>query len=127
MSSPLSVVKTNPIIGDEQTILNEIRSGDEPLTVKEVAEMLRISKHWVYKYVHHPDAAQRLPAFQLGGVIRIWRSELDAFIKRAEEEMPVNVKPSVKKRKPCKSNNAKSIFPKIKYDPSKPFRVQDYI
>jgi excisionase family DNA binding protein len=98
--------------------------SDELLTVKEVAEMLRISKHAVYKYVNHADPEQRLPSVQFGASIRIKMSEVKAYIERAGQRVAVT-RPGPKP-KPGRPPGGKSSVPKIKYDPSKPFRVQDH-
>jgi excisionase family DNA binding protein len=115
---------------------NTIRPGDELLTVTEVAELLRISKHWVYKYVHHPEAEQRLPALQIGGMIRIWRSALEAYIKKAEETVPLHLKESELKREAARVAKAKAKAERTKkklekirasQTPSKTPTVREYL
>ena len=54
------------------------KPGDRMLTVKEVAEELRVSERLVTKWITKGE----LPAIDLGKGYRIYRSDLDAFIKQ---------------------------------------------
>jgi len=54
------------------------KSGDRMLTVKEVAEELRVSERLVTKWITRGE----LPAIDLGKGYRIYRSDLDEFIKK---------------------------------------------
>lgn len=47
------------------------------LTVKEVANLLKLSELTIYKYIR----AQKLQAFEFGRHFRIERSDLEKFIK----------------------------------------------
>jgi excisionase family DNA binding protein len=57
--------------------------NDEILTVKEVAEMLKVKpgtvNQWMFRGI-------KLPFFKLGGTIRFKRSSIEAFIKEREAE-----------------------------------------
>ena len=50
------------------------------LTVKEVASELKVSERWVTKQIQDG----KLPAINLGKGYRIYRSELDRFIKERQ-------------------------------------------
>ena len=54
------------------------KSVDRMLTVKEVAEELRVSERLVTKWITKGE----LPAIDLGKGYRIYRSDLDAFIEK---------------------------------------------
>ncbi len=51
--------------------------GDKLLTVKEVAEELRVSERRVTRWIQKGE----LPALHLGKDYRIYRSDLDKFIQ----------------------------------------------
>ena len=54
------------------------RANDPMLTVKEVAQELRVSERLVTKWITKGE----LPAIDLGKGYRIYRSDLDAFIEK---------------------------------------------
>jgi excisionase family DNA binding protein len=54
------------------------RQGDEMLTVKEVAAEMKVSERLVTKWINSGELA----AIDLGKEYRIYRSDLDAFIKK---------------------------------------------
>ena len=54
------------------------KEGDKLLTVKEVAEELRVSERRVTRFIQKGE----LPALRLGKDYRIYRSDLDIFIQQ---------------------------------------------
>ena len=50
----------------------------EILTLSEVAEYLKVAERTIYRLA----AAQKLPAFKVGGAWRFSRAEIDEWIKR---------------------------------------------
>lgn len=56
--------------------------GDEILTIREVAELLKINEKTAYKLA----AAGKLPGFKVGGSWRFERQEIARWIKRKVEE-----------------------------------------
>jgi len=55
---------------------------DEILTIREVAELLKINEKTAYKLA----AAGKLPGFKVGGSWRFERREIAGWIKRKVEE-----------------------------------------
>lgn len=53
-------------------------SGDEILTVKELADYLKIAEKTAYRFV----AEGKIPAFKVGSAWRFKKDEIDAWIKR---------------------------------------------
>ncbi len=56
-------------------------SGDELLTVEEVAEMLKVPASWVYGRTRR-RAADRIPGFRLGKYWRFREADVIAWIER---------------------------------------------
>lgn len=56
--------------------------SDEILTIREVAELLKINEKTAYKLA----AAGKLPGFKVGGSWRFERQEIASWIKRKVEE-----------------------------------------
>jgi excisionase family DNA binding protein len=56
--------------------------GDEILTIREVADLLKINEKTAYKLA----AAGKLPGFKVGGSWRFDRQEIANWIKRKVEE-----------------------------------------
>jgi len=56
--------------------------SDEILTVREVADLLKINEKTAYKLA----AAGKLPGFKVGGSWRFERREIASWIKRKVEE-----------------------------------------
>lgn len=53
-------------------------AGDEILTVKELADYLKIAEKTAYRFV----AEGKIPAFKVGSAWRFKKDEIDAWIKR---------------------------------------------
>jgi len=56
--------------------------ADEILTIREIAELLKINEKTVYKLV----AEAKIPGFKVGGSWRFERKEVAAWMKRQVEE-----------------------------------------
>lgn len=56
--------------------------GDEILTIREVAELLKINEKTAYKLA----SAGKIPGFKVGGSWRFDRQEIASWIKRKVEE-----------------------------------------
>jgi excisionase family DNA binding protein len=56
--------------------------SDEILTIREVADLLRINEKTAYKLA----SAGRIPGFKVGGSWRFQREEIGNWIKRKVEE-----------------------------------------
>ena len=55
------------------------------LTIKEVCQRLRVSKHTVYRMIDEQDPQRRLEAFRLSPrSIRVREAALNDFLKRQE-------------------------------------------
>jgi len=68
---------------EEIAKLSEVRTkqvSDRLLTVSEVAEILQVSKQWVYD--HSGRREPRLLCVRLGSVVRFRRIDIDAFIEQ---------------------------------------------
>jgi len=57
--------------------------GDQILTVREVAELLKINEKTAYKLA----ADLKLPGFKVGGSWRFRRSDIDAWIEEKKIEI----------------------------------------
>ncbi len=53
-------------------------SEGEILTLKEVAEYLKVTDRTIYRLA----GAKKIPAFKVGGIWRFSRADLDAWIRR---------------------------------------------
>jgi len=63
-------------------------TADEPLTIKEVASIMRISEGQVYRLMREGE----LPVIKRGKrFTRIMRSDLDAFLQRHRTESPQDI------------------------------------
>jgi len=56
--------------------------ADEILTIREVAELLKINEKTAYKLAH----AGKIPGFKVGGSWRFERQEIARWIRRKVEE-----------------------------------------
>lgn len=56
--------------------------GDEILTIREVAELLKINEKTAYKLA----SVGKIPGFKVGGSWRFERQEIASWIKRKVEE-----------------------------------------
>lgn len=54
------------------------KSSDSILTIREVAEYLKVNERTVYRLA----GARKMPAFKVGGTWRFSRAELDQWIKQ---------------------------------------------
>ena len=59
----------------------------EILTISEVAEYLKVAERTLYRLA----AANRIPAFKVGGTWRFLRSEIDQWIKKQTSVVVANV------------------------------------
>ena len=57
-------------------------SEGEILTIKEVAEYLKVTDRTIYRLA----GAKRIPAFKVGGTWRFSRADIDAWIRRQSAE-----------------------------------------
>lgn len=57
-------------------------SEGEILTLKEVAEYLKVTDRTIYRLA----GAKRIPAFKVGGTWRFSRADIDAWIRRQSAE-----------------------------------------
>ncbi len=57
---------------------------DEILTIKQVAEYLKVTDRTIYKLA----AAKKIPAFKVGGTWRFSRADIDSWIKLQSMEPP---------------------------------------
>jgi excisionase family DNA binding protein len=62
--------------------MSATRSEGEILTLKEVAEYLKVTDRTIYRLA----GAKRIPAFKVGGTWRFSRADIDAWIRRQSEE-----------------------------------------
>lgn len=62
--------------------------GDQILTVKEVADYLKVNERTVYRMA----TAKKIPAFKVGGSWRIKRVELEKWIKEQHNNSIPNFK-----------------------------------
>jgi hypothetical protein len=51
------------------------------LDIPNVAEILKVSEKTVRRYIGHRDPRKRLPAIELGRLIRVEPSDLEIFIR----------------------------------------------
>jgi excisionase family DNA binding protein len=102
---------------------NPLATGDQLLTVAEVASFLRLSTTAVYALCH----SGQLPHFAFAGrgkktkTIRVKQSDLDAFLESSREERQAVEVPSPRS-KPRAARGAgagASILRSLGYDPSK--------
>jgi excisionase family DNA binding protein len=56
-------------------------SDDEFLTIKQVAELLKVTERTIYRLA----AAKQIPAFKVGGTWRFSRAEINQWIQRQQE------------------------------------------
>ena len=56
-------------------------SGDEILTVKELADYLKIAEKTAYRFA----SEGKVPGFKVGSAWRFKKAEIDAWIKRQSE------------------------------------------
>lgn len=56
-------------------------SGDEILTVKELADYLKIAEKTAYRFA----SEGKVPSFKVGSAWRFKKTEIDAWIKRQSE------------------------------------------
>ena len=56
-------------------------SGDEILTVKELADYLKIAEKTAYRFA----SEGKVPGFKVGSAWRFKKTEIDAWIKRQSE------------------------------------------
>ncbi len=56
-------------------------SDDEFLTIKQVAELLKVTERTIYRLA----AAKQIPAFKVGGTWRFSRVEINQWIQRQQE------------------------------------------
>jgi excisionase family DNA binding protein len=52
-------------------------SEDEILTIKQVAEFLKVTERTIYRLA----AAKKIPAFKVGGMWRFSRIDIDSWIR----------------------------------------------
>lgn len=57
-------------------------SDGEILTLKEVAEYLKVTDRTIYRLA----GTKRIPAFKVGGIWRFSRADIDAWIRRQSAE-----------------------------------------
>jgi excisionase family DNA binding protein len=55
----------------------------EFLTVREIAESLRLSKEWILQKIRHRE----IPAFKIGHQYVVKRKDFEKFVKKREEKM----------------------------------------
>jgi excisionase family DNA binding protein len=60
----------------------ELRMNDEILTLKEVAEYLKLAEKTTYRFA----AEGRLPGFKVGGSWRFKRKDIDRWIEEQKNE-----------------------------------------
>ncbi len=53
-------------------------SEDEILTIKEVADFLKVTERTIYRHA----ASKRIPAFKVGGTWRFSRADIDRWIRQ---------------------------------------------
>ncbi|CAJ0805164.1 methylation-associated defense system helix-turn-helix domain-containing protein MAD1 [Ralstonia thomasii] len=53
-------------------------SGGEILTIKEVADFLKVTERTIYRLA----AARKIPAFKVGGTWRFSRADIDHWIRQ---------------------------------------------
>ena len=64
-------------------------SEGDILTIKQVAEYLKVTDRTIYKLA----AAKKIPAFKVGGTWRFSRADIDSWIKRQSSEVQDNDDP----------------------------------
>ena len=62
--------------------MSKSSSGGEILTIKQVAEFLKVTDRTIYRLA----AAKSIPAFKVGGTWRFSRADLDRWIARQTAE-----------------------------------------
>ena len=63
-------------------IMSTSPSEAEILTIKQVAEYLKVTERTIYRLA----AAKKIPAFKVGGTWRFARADIDAWIKQQSME-----------------------------------------
>ncbi|HWO27223.1 MAG TPA: helix-turn-helix domain-containing protein [Candidatus Acidoferrum sp.] len=71
----------NQLHAAQQRAATEERAGNQLLTVREVAEMLRVPVSWVYGRMRKRSREQ-LPAYRLGKYWRFREEEILAWVRR---------------------------------------------
>lgn len=61
-----------------------VASEPEILTIKQVAEYLRVTERTIYRLA----AARQVPSFKVGGVWRFSRADLDTWIRHQSAAVP---------------------------------------
>ena len=79
---PLSSLIFSDLLYISPTTSHGGRMGDEILTIREVAELLKINEKTAYKLA----LAGEIPGFKVGGSWRFQRQEIANWIKRKVEE-----------------------------------------
>jgi len=94
-------LRKRPIVGTQRistmTLIQILESKHKALTVREVAELLGVSKTHIYEMV----ADGRLPSFRLGKSIRIDASDIAELLRNKK---PAVVPPPVLKISPGQKN-----------------------
>ncbi len=67
----------------------KIPNEGEILTIKQVAEYLKVTERTIYRLA----AAKKIPAFKVGGTWRFSRADIDSWIKRQSSEVQDNDDP----------------------------------
>lgn len=57
-------------------------SDAETLTIREVAEYLKVTERTIYRL----SAAKKIPGFKVGGAWRFSKAEIDQWIRRQSED-----------------------------------------
>lgn len=79
---PLSSLIFSDLLYTSPTTSHGGRMADEILTIREVAELLKINEKTAYKLA----SAGKIPGFKVGGSWRFQRQEIANWIKRKVEE-----------------------------------------
>ena len=64
------------------TIMPTNNSDGEILTIKQVADFLKVTERTIYRLA----AAKQIPAFKVGGSWRFSRADIDSWIKQQSKE-----------------------------------------
>lgn len=79
---PLSSLIFSDLLYTSQTTSHGGRMADEILTIREVAELLKLNEKTAYKLA----SAGKIPGFKVGGSWRFERQAIASWIKRKVEE-----------------------------------------
>ena len=60
-------------------------SEGEILTIKQVADYLKVTERTIYRLA----AAKKIPAFKVGGTWRFWRADIDSWAVAGDVDAPV--------------------------------------